>query len=169
MLHPDETLTVYGPRRLRASLSGVARMSTREETALPERVLVDGLGYELTPKSVEDLVRGLAEIDAAARERVEPVLATLYANATDDAPPSLGIGLGAEDSVLVYDAGNWSGEGGFSKGSRTGDVAEVGFRYGTAVNEYLGWMLIPKEAAFAAAQEFFRTGQRPTTVEWGTA
>lgn len=135
---------------------------------MPERVLVDGLGYELTPQSEDDLVRGLTEIDAAARERGEPVLATLFANATDDAPPSLGIGLGADDSVLVFDSGDWSGEGGFSKGPRTGDTTEVGFRYGTAVNEYLGWMFIPKQAAFAAAREFFRTGQRPTTVEWGT-
>ncbi len=135
---------------------------------VPERVLVDGLGYELAPQSEEDLLRGLTEIDTAARTRGEPVLATLYANATDDAPPSLGIGLGAEDSVLVYDAGNWSGEGAFSKGARVGDTTEVGFRYGTAVNEYLAWMLIPKRTAYAAAQEFFRTGQRPTTVEWGT-
>jgi hypothetical protein len=133
---------------------------------MPERVLVDGLGFELTPTTEEDLLRGLTEIDAAARKRGQPVLATLYANATDEAPPSLGIGLGTDDSVLVYDAGNWSGEGGFSKGLRTGDTTEVGFRYGTAVNEYLGWMLIPKETAYTAAAEFFRTGQRPTTIEW---
>jgi len=134
---------------------------------VPERVLVDGLGYECTPRSEEDLVSGLAEIDTAARDRGEPVLATIYASATDDTPPSLGIGLGADDSVLVYDAGDWSGEGSFSKGSRTGDTTEFAFRYGTAVNEYLGWMLIPKDAAYAAAQEFFRTGQQPTIVEWG--
>jgi hypothetical protein len=112
-------------------------MSTRRKPTVPERVLVDGLGYELTPESEEDLLRGLTEIDAAARKRGEPVLATVYAKATDEAPPSLGIGLGADDSVLVYDAGDWSGEGRFSKGPRTGDTTEVGFRYGTAVNEYL--------------------------------
>jgi hypothetical protein len=27
-------------------------------------------------------------------------------------------------------------------------------------------MLIPRQAAFAAVQEFFRTGQRPTNLEW---
>src|SRR5215813_12313687 len=105
---------------------------------VPERVLVDGLGYELTPESEDDLLRGLTEIDDAARQRGEPILATVYAGATDEAPPSLGVGLGADDSVLIYDAGNWSGEGGFSKGPRTGDTTEAGFRYGTAVNEYLG-------------------------------
>jgi hypothetical protein len=28
-------------------------------------------------------------------------------------------------------------------------------------------MLIPKDTAYAAATEFFRTGQQPTMVEWG--
>jgi hypothetical protein len=78
----------------------------------------------------------------------------------------LGIGLGAEDSVLVYSAGAWSGAGGHSRGARSGDTREVGFRFGTATNEYLGWMLIPKAQAFAAAKEFFRTGERPACVEW---
>jgi hypothetical protein len=62
--------------------------------------------------------------------------------------------------------GGWSGEGGFSKGPRTGDTTEIGFRYGTAVNEYLGWMVIPKQTAIAAALEFFHTGKQPTNVEW---
>jgi hypothetical protein len=58
--------------------------------------------------------------------------------------------------VLVYDAGQWSGEDAVSEGPRDGDMTEVGFGYGTAVNEYLGWMLIPKQDAITAAMEFFR-------------
>jgi hypothetical protein len=142
-------------------------MDAGRETVVSERVLVDGRGYEVTPGSEEELVRGLSEIDAAARKRGQPVIATLYANGTDEDPPSLGIGLGGDDSVLVYSAGNWSGEGGFSKGTRTGDTSEVQFGYGTAINPYLGWMLIPAQTAIAAAIEFFHTGEQPTSVVWG--
>jgi hypothetical protein len=76
------------------------------------------------------------------------------------------------DSALTkvswsYSGGRWNDESGFSKGTRTDDTTEISFRSGTGFSEYLGWMLIPKETAFAAAQEFFRTAQQPTCVEWG--
>ncbi len=32
--------------------------------------------------------------------------------------------------------------------------------------EFLGWMLVSQRQAFDAAGEFYRTGQRPTKVEW---
>jgi hypothetical protein len=52
-------------------------------------------------------------------------------------------------------------DSGYSKGPHTDDTTEVTFRYGTGYSEYLGWMLIPKDTAYAAAVEFFRN--RPTT------
>lgn len=134
---------------------------------MPERVLVDGQGYSAVPRTEDDLVRELTEIDANARKQGQPLIATIYADRDADDPPLLSIGLGADESVLVYSSGRWNDEGGFSKGTRTDDTTEVTFRYGTGFSEYLGWMLIPKETAFTAAQEFFRTGQRPTSVEWG--
>ena len=90
---------------------------------MSERVLVDGLGYEIAVGSEEELRRGLDEIDTAARGRGRPLIATLFANATEDDPPSLGIGLGGRDSVLIYSAGGWSGEGGCSVGPRVGEAA----------------------------------------------
>jgi hypothetical protein len=43
----------------------------------------------------------------------------------------------------------------------------VTFADGTASTECLAWMLVPRDAAFAAAVELFRTGQRPTPIECG--
>jgi hypothetical protein len=65
----------------------------------------------------------------------------------------------------VYEHGD-DEHGGYSQGPRNGDTTPVTFAYGTAHTEYLAWMLIPKEAAIAAAREFFRTGEQPTSVHW---
>jgi hypothetical protein len=45
---------------------------------------------------------GDAEIDAQARKHGQPLIATIYA----DDLPLLSIGLGADDSVLVYSSGH---------------------------------------------------------------
>jgi hypothetical protein len=141
--------------------------AAKEKLAVPDRVLVDGQGYSVVPHTEDELLRELADIDAQARKQGQALIATIYADRDADDPPLLSIGLGAEESVLVYSSGRWNDEGGFSKGPRTDDTTEIAFRYGTGFSEYLGWMLIPKDTAYAAAAEFFRTGQRPTTVEWG--
>lgn len=140
---------------------------TEPHASAPERALVDGQGYHAVPHTADELLRELTEIDTNARKRGQPLIATVYADRDADDSPLLSIGLGADESVLVYSSGRWNDESGFSKGTRTGDTTEVSFQYGTGFSEYLGWMLIPKETAFAAAQEFFRTGQQPTCVEWG--
>jgi hypothetical protein len=142
-------------------------MSNAQKDHTATWVLGDGLGHDLTVVTEEDLTRGLDEIDRAARDRGEPLTAMLYPDTDAADPPHLSIGLGSDESVLVYSAGNWSGEGAFSKGPRDGDTSEHFFRFGTATNQYLGWMLIPKSAAYAVAVEFFHTGQQPSCVEWG--
>jgi hypothetical protein len=116
----------------------------------------------------DEFLRELTEIDTNARKQGQPLIATIYADREADDSPLLSIGLGADESVLVYSSGRWNDESGFSKGARIDDTTEVSFHYGTGVSEYLGSMLLPKETAFAAAQEFFRTGHQPTCVEWET-
>jgi hypothetical protein len=127
--------------------------------------LTNGNGYDIFPASVDDLRRGLSEVDALARTEGRPRIAVLTSDSDAEDAPYLSIGVGSDDSVLIFEPGD-DGEGGYSKGSRDGDDSPVTFAYGTATTEYLAWMLIPQEAAFAAAVEFFRTGRRPTSVEW---
>lgn len=134
---------------------------------MSERVLVDGQGHRTAPHTEDDLVHALTGIDATAREQGQPLIATIYADRDADDSPLLSIGLGGADSVLMYSSGRWNEDDGFSKGPRADDTTEVSFRYGTGFSEYLGWMLIPTETAYAAAREFFRTGQRPTCIQWG--
>jgi hypothetical protein len=141
--------------------------AAKEKLAVRDRVLVDGQGYTVVPDTEDELVRELADIDAQARKQGQPLIATIYADRDADDPQLLSIGLGTDESVLVYSSGRWNEEGGFSKGPRADDTTEIAFSHGTGFSQYLGWMLIPKETAYAAAAEFFRTGQRPTSVEWG--
>jgi hypothetical protein len=134
---------------------------------MPQRVLVDGLNYRSSPQTEQELLHDLADIDERARKDAEPLIATLYFDADGDDTPFLSLALGTDESLLVYSSGGRNDESGFSRGARADDDTVVEYRYGTAINEYLGWMLIPKAAAYAAAEEFFRTGRQPTNVEWG--
>jgi len=127
--------------------------------------LTNGNGYDVFPTSDDDLRRALQHADALARDEGRPRVAVLTPDLDADDAAYLCIGVGADDSVLVYEPGDQD-DGGYSKGSRAGDTTPVTFAYGTAPTEYLAWMLVPKEIAFAAAAEFFRTGKRPTAVEW---
>lgn len=111
---------------------------------MPDRVLVDGQGYTAVPHAEDELLRELADIDAQASKQGQPLIATIYADRDADDPPLLSIGLGGNESILVYSSGHWNNESGFSKRPRTGDATEITFRYGTGHSEYLGWMIIPK-------------------------
>ncbi|HEX8344837.1 MAG TPA: Imm1 family immunity protein [Actinoplanes sp.] len=136
------------------------------DTLVPQPVLVDGQGYRAEPSTEDELIRELRRIDADARARHQPLVATIYADSDADDPSLLSIGLGADDSVLVYSSGHANDDEGFSAGPRTDDTTEVTFRYGSGHSEYLGWMLIAAPDAYAAAAEFYHTGQRPTNVRW---
>jgi hypothetical protein len=127
--------------------------------------LTNGNGYDLPIGSEDDLIRGLAEVDKLAREEGRPRVVVLASEIDAEDAPYLSIGVGSDDSVLVYEEGDGEG-GGYSKGPRTGDRTPVTFAYGTAPTEYLAWMLIPKEDAFEAARQFHRTGAQPSNVEW---
>jgi len=129
-------------------------------------MLTNGDGYDLLPASDDELRRGLAEVDALARGEGRPRVAVMTPDSDADDVPYLAIGVGSDESVLVFEQGDEE-NGGYSKGIRAGDNTPITFAYGTSSTEYLAWMLIPKEAAYAAALEFFRTGQRPTSIEWG--
>jgi hypothetical protein len=128
-------------------------------------MLTNGNGFDVFPESDDDLLRGLTEIDELARRDNRPRIAVLTSDAEAQRAPYLSIGLGAPDSVLVFEQGD-DEQGGYSRGPRVGDVSEVSFAYGTGSSEYLGWMLIAKQTAIAAAVEFFRTGKQPTSVDW---
>lgn len=134
---------------------------------MPVRVLVDSDGHRITPDSENELLRALTAMDSDARASGKPQIATLFADRDDIQTATLAIGLGADDSVLVYADNRRDTEDCFSKGPRTDDTTEVSFRYGTGHGEFYGWMLIPTTTAFTAAREFFRTGAKPTAVEWG--
>ena len=138
----------------------------QEVEPLSQRVLVDGLDHRSSPQSEEELLAHLIRIDTAARQRAEPLIATVYANADDEDSSYLSIGLGSEDSVLVFASNRRSGAGGYSKGPRIGDTTEIHFRYGTDFGFFEAWMLIPKDLALVAATEFFRTGRQPSSVQW---
>jgi hypothetical protein len=129
-------------------------------------VLVNGIGRRLRPASEEAMVRGLLRLDAQARAKGAPRIIQLLANSDDEDPPALSLGLGGEDCVLVFNEGDWSGEGGFSKGPHRGDKGEVCFAYGDSHSFYQRWMLVDRDTAIAAAREFYRTGRRPKNVRW---
>lgn len=132
---------------------------------MPRWTLSNGNGYDLSIGSEDDLVRGLAEVDKLAQDDGRPRVAVLASDIDVEDAPYLSIGVGADDSVLVFEEGDGEG-GGYSKGPRAGDRTPVSFAYGTATTEYLAWMLIPKQDAFEAARQFYRTGEQPTNVEW---
>lgn len=132
---------------------------------MPGWTLTNGDGYDLPIESEDDLDRGLARVDDLARGEGRPRVAVLASDIDAEDAPYLSIGVGGDESVLVYEEGDGEG-GGYSKGARTGDRTAVTFAYGTGPTEYLAWMLIPKKDAFEAARQFYRTGAQPTNVEW---
>lgn len=133
---------------------------------MPDRVLVDGRDHRSHLQTEDELAQQLADIDTAAQRDGQPLIATLYYDADADDPPFLSIGLGAVDSILIHTSGLANNESGFSRGPRDGDTTEVLYRYGTTINAYQRWMLIDKHVAINAAKEFFRTGRRPTDIQW---
>lgn len=129
-------------------------------------VLGDGIGFDITIRCEQDLRQWLDRLDEAARERGTPMAAMLHPDTGTDHPPYLAIGLGAEHSVLAYSADNCDGGHVVSKGPWEGDDSQHIFGFGSATTVYLGWMLIPRQAAYTAAVEFLCTGQQPTGVQW---
>ncbi len=91
---------------------------SEREGSVPERVLVDGRAYRSSPRSEDELVQSLTEVDERARKDGEPLIATLYLDAGGDDTPFLSVGLGANESLLVYSSGKRNQESGFSKGPR---------------------------------------------------
>src|SRR5256885_623750 len=91
----------------------------RESTTVTRWMLSNGNGRDVFPASEEELVRGLTEMDAQARNEGKPRLAVLTADADADDAPYLSIGLGSDESVLVYEG--HEAQGGYSKGTRTDD------------------------------------------------
>lgn len=130
-------------------------------------MLTNGNGYNMFPESMDELRRGLSEVDALARSQGRPRVVVLTPDGNAEDVPHLSVGVGSDESVLVFEPGDHGSGGGFSKGARTGDTTEVWFAYGTGDTPYFAWMLIPTDTAFAAVVEFFRTGERPTSIDWG--
>jgi hypothetical protein len=131
-----------------------------------QRVLVDGIGYQLRPSSEEELVRGVMELDARTRAEHNPRIVEILATDGGEDPPALSIGVGGQEYVLVFNEGNLSGEGGYSKGPHDGDSTEISFAYGDSDSFYERWMLVDRDTAVNAAREFYRTGRRPANVRW---
>lgn len=127
-------------------------------------VLVDGRGLDIAIRSQQELVSSLGRLEAMFRAEREPRIATLSFDLEAEGAPYLSLGLGADECVVCYDDPR-TGDGWYAKGRRR-STAEVHFAYGTDESYYPTWALIPREAAVAAANEFFVTRHRPTNVDW---
>jgi hypothetical protein len=127
--------------------------------------LFDGRGNNFFPESERDLIAALEEVNAAARRDGVRVVATLSSDIDAEVAPYLTLVLGDDESVLTYDDGDNGPDSGISVGPNAGDTPELVAAYGTGHMEYQRWMVIPTKDAYAATQEFFRTGIRPTNIE----
>ncbi len=143
-----------------------AKKPRKTPKGAPRRFLADGRGRDFKPASEKELVAALLELDALFRAEREPRIAVIFADQHAEDPPRLSIGLGGRGCTLVFDQSGMTGEGGYSKGPRARDEPEVTFAYGTGHSHFPAWTLISKRLAVAAAREFFRTGERPTNVDW---
>lgn len=127
-------------------------------------LLGDGRGWDVVPSSEKELVSALRKFHTAFRSEGEPRIAVIWLNPDDDEPPHLSIGLGADECVVCYDDLS-NGESWCARGRRL-STEEICFAYGTDYSYFAKWMLIRRETAFAAAAEFFRSGRRPSNLEW---
>ena len=126
-------------------------------------MIADGRGHDIFPASDEQLLDELRRLDSEFRAEGEPRIAVIYGDAGADVTPKLSIGLGADQATVCYDHGLSSA---YSRGSRRDDESEIGYEYGDGYSEFPSWTLVSKEDALAAAREFFRTGRRPTNLDW---
>src|SRR5262245_14134960 len=126
-------------------------------------IITDGRGHDVIPTSEAELVEELRRLDAEFRGAGEPRIVVIYGDAQSVESPRLSIGLGADEATLVYDEGL---SGAFSRGRHRDDESDIGYEYGDGYSEFPGWTRIPREDALGGAREFFRTGRRPTTVDW---
>ena len=129
-------------------------------------LVADGRGYDAKPTTEQELVAALQDMDTQFRAEGDPRLVVIFAYPEVPDTPRLSIGLGANESVVTYDESIETGEGAISLGPRVDDHSDVGFSYGTGYSGFLASHLVPKDDAIAAAREFFRTGRRPTNLDW---
>jgi hypothetical protein len=129
--------------------------------------LVNGRGLDFFPQSDGELVDGIRQIEEAARRDGVRLVATLTSDIDAEEAPYLTLVLGDDESVLVYEPEDDSDLGGFSAGPEAGDESPFDAAYGTGDAFYQRWMVISRNDAVEAAREFFRTGTRPTGVQWG--
>jgi hypothetical protein len=130
--------------------------------------LTDERGLDFTPDSEDDLVHGMDEIDRAARRDGNRVAVLLASRIDVEGTPYMWLVLGGDESVLEFDTGVRGGRRALSEGPRAGEESTILVRHGAyGFAAYPGWTAIPRDAAYAAAREFYRTETRPTCVEWG--
>ena len=147
-------------------------------------LLADGRGHDVFPASEEELLAELRRFDAEFRAEGEPRIVVIYGDPEDKGTPKLSIGLGADEATVCYDHGLSSA---VSCGGRRGDKSKVAnamrsrlkpplqrrgrhreifYAYGDGHAEFFAWSRISREDALSSAGEFFRTGQRPTNIDW---
>ncbi|MBC6461072.1 Imm1 family immunity protein [Actinomadura sp. HBU206391] len=129
--------------------------------------LTDERGLDFSPESEDELVHGLDEIDRAARRDRNPVIALLDSAIDVEGAPYMYLVLGGDDSFIEYETGDEGGERVVGRGPHEGDESTTLARHGAhGFVRYPRWMAIRRDAAYAAAREFYRTRARPTCVEW---
>jgi hypothetical protein len=126
-------------------------------------MIADGRGHDVFPTSEEELLAELRRLDDEFRAEGEPRIAVIYGDPEAEVTPKLSIGLGGDDATLCYDHGLSSA---CSRGRHRDDESEIGNAYGDGYSEFRGWTRISREDALSSAREFFRTGHRPTNVDW---
>jgi Immunity protein Imm1 len=122
-------------------------------------------GGELEVASPDELRIRLEELDRAAAEASAPTIVDITENGDDG--PILSVGVGREDSVLVWveyrDGEPFSM---LSKGGRDDERPLVRFSYAGEASGYPPNALIPKEQAWEAARRFFAARSLPDNVSW---
>lgn len=147
--------------------TGVEWVAEERWWRLGEWGLTDERGLDFVPESEDQLVHGLEEIERAARRDGNRVAALLVSQIGVEGVPYMWIVLGKGESILEFATGDDGERYACSVGPRAGEEGTVLVRHGgydSAV--FPAWAEIARDAAYAAAREFYRTKELPTCVDW---
>lgn len=131
-------------------------MSPRDEVAAMSQVVTEGTRKVTSCDAVREL---LLELDRKFAEHPEMVDIVAQSGAV------LTVGLGAEASVLSFAESPERSPYYASHGNGAGD-GTMWFDYHGSPSEFPMEQAVPLSDAMRAAEEFCKTGSRPSTIKW---